>query len=358
LYDSIEDLSVEAVADLIRDDHGHFAGSEDAFRHWDEDGEVSSRCSKCHSADGLPLWAEEGVVITQKISNGFQCETCHGGEEWPARYAFTSVTFPSGARVSLVEGDESGLCMQCHQGRESGADVDKAIADGLADAAEARVEAVKAYEEKKAAGEEVEELPEEPDPDNTILPGTRFLNIHFFAAGATRYGSEAGGGYEYADKEYVGLFPHVPGYDTCMTCHDAHELEVQTDACFTCHAGVDDVHDVRMSTVDFDGDEDAAEGIYGEISTLKEILYDSIVAYSIETETTNEVKYLGYYPYWGSANDGEDLVWTPTLLRAAYNYQFASKDPGGFVHNGAYVLQLLYDSIEAIGGDVSAMTRP
>jgi hypothetical protein len=50
--------------------------------------------------------------------------------------------------------------------------------------------------------------------------------------------------------------------------------------------------------------------------------------------------------------------WTPRLLRAAYNYQWASKDPGSFAHNGEYILQALYDSLEDIGGDVSAMTRP
>jgi hypothetical protein len=324
LYDSIEDMGGD-VASLHRDDHGHFQGSAEAFRHWDEDGEVSASCSRCHSAEGLPIWAEEGVQISQEIANGFQCETCHGGDEWPARRAFDSVTFPSGAKVTPAEGDESVLCMQCHQGRQAGADVDKAIGD--------------------------------LGPDD-VMEGQRFLNVHYFAAGATRYGTESGGGYEYAGKEYVGLFPHVPGYDTCTTCHDAHALEVQTDSCFTCHAGIEDVHDIRMSTVDFDGDGDATEGIYGEIDTMKTALYDAIVAYSVNTEATNEVVYRSGYPYWFAATDGEDLVWTPTLLQAAYNYQYAKKDPGGFAHNGAYIIQLLYDSIEGVGGDVSSLTRP
>ena len=357
LYDSIADLGGDVTA-LSRDDHGHFQGSAEAFRHWDEDGEVSASCSKCHSADGLPLLAKEGVTISQEISNGFQCETCHGGAEWPARYAFTSVTFPSGATVTPAEGDESSLCMQCHQGRESGADVDEAVKDALEDYAKAREEAEAAYQEAKAAGEEVEELPEESEPEHTALVSTRFLNVHYFAAGATRYGTEAGAGYEYAGKEYVGLFPHVPGFDTCVTCHDAHALEVQTDSCFTCHVGLDNVHDIRISTADFDGDGDASEGIYNEVDTMKVVLYDAIVAYSLNTETSNEVAYQSGYPYWVAANDGDDLVWTPTLLQAAYNYQYVLKDPGGFAHNGAYILQLLYDSIEAVGGDVSTMTRP
>jgi len=37
------------------------------------------------------------------------------------------------------------------------------------------------------------------------------------------------------------------------------------------------------------------------------------------------------------------------LLRAAYNYQYAMKDPGAFAHNGKYVIQALYDSLEDLG---------
>ena len=51
-------------------------------------------------------------------------------------------------------------------------------------------------------------------------------------------------------------------------------------------------------------------------------------------------------------------VYKQQLLRGAYNYQWASKDPGSFAHNGQYIIQTLYDSIEDMGGDVSAMTRP
>jgi len=51
-------------------------------------------------------------------------------------------------------------------------------------------------------------------------------------------------------------------------------------------------------------------------------------------------------------------AWTPNLLKAAYNYQYYQKDPGAFVHNSKYVLQFLYDSIQAVGGDVQGLTRP
>jgi hypothetical protein len=57
-------------------------------------------------------------------------------------------------------------------------------------------------------------------------------------------------------------------------------------------------------------------------------------------------------------SDNSFKTWTPRLLRAAYNYQYSGKDPGAFAHNGPYIIQTVYDSLEDIGGDVSAMTRP
>lgn len=334
LYDSIADLGGDVTA-LHRDDHGHFMGSAEAFRHWDEDGEVSSRCAKCHTASGLPTFAAEGVNITAEVSNGLQCETCHSGE-WPGRYTFESVTFPSGATVTVAEGDESSLCMQCHQGRSSTVTVNGMVADL---------------------------------PGDEVAESLGFSNIHYFAAGASRYGTEVQGGYEFDGKEYAGYFAHVAGYDTCIGCHDAHELEVKTAECFTCHAGFEDTHDIQMAGVDYDGDGEV-EGIAAEVEHMAAALYDAIKAYSAEIGFP--VIYDSHsYPYFFADSDGDGEVspgegiypnkyatWTPNLLEAAYNYQYALKDPGGYAHNGKYVLQLLYDSIEAVGGDVSGLTRP
>jgi hypothetical protein len=337
LHDSIADLDGALAVGLNRNDHGHFQGSAEAFRHWDEDGEVSSRCSRCHTAAGLPTYLTEGVEITQDFSNGFQCETCHAGE-WPARFVVASTTFPSGASVDLAEGDESGLCMTCHQGRSSTVSVDKAVAGIGA---------------------------------NTVSEDLGFINIHYFAAGASRYGTEVQGGYEFAGKSYVGFFEHVDGFVACTDCHDAHELEVKTNTCFTCHGGVDDVKDIRVSEVDFDGDGDVEEGIYGEIATLKEALYAALQAYAANTAGAPLIYDSSAYPYFFNDNDGDGFTtpgeaiypnqyksWTPTSLRAAYNYQYASKDPGGFAHNAEYVIQLLIDSIQAVGGSTAGYTRP
>lgn len=346
LVDSIEDLGAD-VGTLQRIDHGHFAGSEEAFRHWDDDGEVSASCARCHSAEGLPFYLATGTNVAAEISNGFQCETCHGGGDWPARYEVSSATFPSGAVVSADEPADQFLCMQCHQGRASGLSVDKEIADAETDLA-TQLAAI-------AAGEVV--LGED-ETEPVLADFLGFVNVHYFAAGATRYGSEVTGMYEFEGRTYAGYFAHVDGFASCNECHDAHELEVNVSACAGCH-GTEDLDAIRIQTDDFDGDGDVEEGMRGEIEGLTELLYAAMQAYSAENEDMPEVVYNpSRYPYFFDTEGERFSSWNPELLRAAYNYQYAQKDPGAFAHNATYVIQVLYDSIQSLGGDVTGLTRP
>jgi hypothetical protein len=125
-----------------------------------------------------------------------------------------------------------------------------------------------------------------------------------------------------------------------------------------------------MDTTDFDGDGDVAEGISAEIDAFAEVLYASIQAYA-KDKGTPILYNAASYPYFfvDADENGEPDVndkgatiaynaWTPTLLTAAYNYQYYQKDPGAFTHNPKYVLQFLFDSIEAVGGDTAGLTRP
>ncbi len=344
MYDSIEDVNsaLETPGDismLTRNDAGHFAGSTEPFRHWDEEGAVPANCAKCHSAGGLPQLISEGVVSQQPVANGFACTTCHANLDDFARYEIESVTFPSGAVLSFEEGDNN-LCLSCHQGRESTVSVNRLIGD----------------------------LGDDETSDRL-----RFLNVHYFAAGASLFGTQAKGAYEFEGKTYNGANAHVPGFNTCAGCHDVHSQEVKTDLCSTCHAGITDVRDIRgpTSTADYDGDGDTTEGINGEIDTVREKLLAAMQAYATATAGSAIAYDPAAYPYFfidGNGNgtvdpdeansDNRFVAWTPTLLRAAYNYQYAGKDPGAFAHNGKYILQTLYDSIAAAGGDTAGLTRP
>lgn len=345
LYDSIADLNTVLtnpidLSKARRIDYGHFAGSEEAFRHWDETGAVPAACSRCHSAEGLPLYFRDKATITQPPANGLTCATCHNDLTIFTLYEAKQVEFPSGAVID--SGDlKTNLCMTCHQGRESTVSVNRLVKD----------------------------LP--PDEVSDKL---RFLNVHYFAAGATRFGTQAKGAYEYEGKTYVGLFAHVPEFSNCVNCHPAHGLQVKFEACSKCHAGVaseEDLANIRMSATDYDGDGNTTEGIAGEIATMRELLYSALQNYSAAKTGVQIAYHPGAYPYFFADTNSNGMVdadearpdnafskWTPRLLKAAYNFQYATKDPGAFAHNAKYILQVLFDSLEDLGTDVSKMMRP
>jgi Zn-finger protein len=283
----------------------------------------------------------------QPISNGFMCTTCHNEEAFPERYAIAQVTFPSGKTLSFAKdadgnniADDSNLCITCHQGRESTTSVNNAL-----------------------KGKE----------DDTVDKAISFKNIHYLGAGATLFGADAAGAYQYPDKEYFGQNLHASDtgkMNKCKDCHDVHALEPKVELCQTCH-DTSDPTAIRMSDVDYDGDGDVTEGIKGEVDTLSAALYAEIQKYA--EAAGMPIVYDGHSnPYFFAdadknseadkndqgANVNYNGNWTPRLLRAAFNYQYSQKDPGAFVHNPKYVIQFLIDSIADLGGDVSTYTRP
>ncbi len=367
VYDSIADLGAKVSVDMAalhRDDAGHFAGNGTPFRDWDAEGEVPAGCAKCHSAGGLPQFIHNGGttaltgtgtllitgVVGQPVANGFMCTTCHDvAAGFPARYAVTSVPFPSGAKLTFstekdADGNlipvDSNLCIECHQGRESTVSLDKYLAG--------------------------------KDP-NKVDDKISFKNIHYFAAGATLFGDAAKGAYQYEGQTYLGQNLEHP-LNQCAQCHEVHQLGVKVDACKACHTTVKteaDLQTIRMSTTDYDGDGNATEGIYDEIDTMRSALYAAVQA-NAKKNGTPIVYDSAAYPYFfvDKDEDGKGDVddkgapvrynaWTPTLLRAAFNLQYAYKDPGAFTHNPKYVMQFLYDSIASLDkAAVAGMTRP
>lgn len=332
------DLSV--IERLHRNDSGHFDATTEAWRYWDGDGAVPASCSTCHSAAGLPFFLENGVQIAHEPSQGMACTTCHVAEDDFAVLEIEEVRFPSGAMLSFgTSGDNT--CAQCHQGRASTPTVN------------ARIGSIEA---------------------DTVSDRLGFINVHYFSAAATRFGGEAMGGYQYEGKEYVGFWPHVEEAATCTQCHDPHNQQVNLATCTDCHGGdatIANVRSFRMFDGDFNGNGDADEGTYYEIDAMIEQLYAAMQSYAVETIGTGVVYSSAAYPYFFTDGNGNAMAdpeeanygnqfasWTPRLLRAAYNYQYALKDPGSYVHNSQYIVQLLHDSLEDLDMDVSGMDRP
>ena len=382
---------------------GHADLTSEPFAHWNEDSPavIPQDCAKCHSGlgyqDFLGVLANpnadppeaapssnlndpapspgKGQVASGPwpVGTPVNCDTCHNA----VSATLTEVTFPSGLKATGL-GDES-RCMVCHQGRESTVSVEKVISDAYA-----------------ATSSPI-------TSDDTVSSAVRFVNIHYFAAAGSLFGREAKVAYEYADPTkatddpdpvtglaprlaYDGRFAHVASRDTCFECHDQHTLKVRVEQCATCHvngngvpivltppvtqedydAAIERLRDVRMAGTinDFDGDQNTSEGVYYEIQGLLDVLFGAIRAYA-NTPKTNAagapvpatpIAYSATrYPYFFVDTNGNGVVdadertsynaWTARLLRAAYDYQYAQKDPGAFAHNAKYLIEVLHDAI-------------
>jgi hypothetical protein len=354
MYDSLGDLNsamggAVSMAGMHRGDEGHFDGSSEAWRHWDADGEVPGSCARCHSATGLAEFLETGDnVEAAPIANGMLCTTCHTSP--PSLRAAGPIAFPSGAVVD--PGDSSSLCLSCHQGRSAKSSVDRTIGS--------------------SAGP------------------YGFTNIHYFPAAATLFGNEVHGGYEYPGKIYAGRNPypnHMGKFDTCVECHmgtrgidpnNGHNVHSPNPAdCVNCHGqdisqpypGADPAKfmfsGIRPGNMpDFDGDWNVSESLKAEIQGLETALYAQIQAYGFAIG--KPIIYDSHtYPYFfndtngnGVVNPGEAIYpnayrFDAKMLKAAYNYQVSRKEPCGYIHNPTYVAQLLVDSIQNLGGNIS-----
>lgn len=317
----------------------HADPTAEAFVHWRKEGAVPAECARCHSGPGFVDFlggdgSERGKVEGPAPESVITCVTCHNA----AADTLSEVTFPSGATVKGLGG--GARCMTCHQGRASGKDVDAQVMKaGVTD-------------------------------DDTASPMLRFTNIHYYPAAATLYASRAAGGYQYAGQAYDARFRHAPGYDTCTGCHDPHSAKVKFDQCVGCHPAAKDVGGARTIRMissharDYDGDGNVEEGVAHEIDGLREKVLAAMFAYGKQRMTP--LCFGKAYPYWfkdtnadGKCGDDEQGSmngfgsWTPRLLRAAYNYQMASVDPGAFAHNAKYIMQLLHDSITNLNAAIT-----
>jgi hypothetical protein len=336
-------------------------GTTMAFRI-DAEGAAPASCAGCHSLRACRVHREQRHgrcrwlhVVTTGVgrhpANGFACTTCHNDLTKYTLYPVTNVPFPSGKNDTFSTADADGnlkpvaatLCQECHQGRQSTQTVN------------ARIGATK-----------------DDEPPKTPLT---FANVHYFAASfALR--KRCSGGIPVPSTAVRGCNMHAPGFQACTDCHNTHELGLKIDKCATCHPGVKSAEEIRLASGDLDGDKDVKEGVAGELTTMEEKLYAAIQAYAKDVIKTPIAYTPDANPYFfidtnanGKADEDEVKSanrypnFTPRLLRAAYTYQYAQKDPGLFTHNPKYVAQILYDALEDLGKggvkvDMTGLVRP
>jgi hypothetical protein len=342
---------------------GHGAITDEAWRHWDEEGGVGAiarelACAKCHTPGGFLEYVETGANTTeQPLPAGLACNACHEGNAFPNIYGndgeggnalypqLEPVTFPSGDTATYE--NASNICMTCHQGRHSTVSVNA----------------------------EIDECANDPDQDCNAdctpeagaggaggspgCEGLGFLNIHYYAAAATLFGTDVRGAYEYAGKTYVGQnefdnSSHANNnLQDCLGCHmrlgdnaPNHVFQPEVADCGPCHSGGEEFSEL-------------SNGLSDNFDDIQTLLADLLTALENYTENTlgNKVVYNGArYPYWFDS-EGNGYSFDAASLKGAYNYQSGSKDPGNYIHNGTYTKQYLIDSIEDLGG-TTTITRP
>jgi hypothetical protein len=340
---SIPAAEVPFYAEWASSPHAKKAAEE--FNHWNKEGSIPIECARCHSTPGfLDYLGADGSTAGEvdhpaPIGTVITCIACHNDKT----LTLTSVTFPSGLNVENQGAD--ARCMTCHQGVESTNSVNKALAG-------------------KA--------------DDTVEPKFEFINVHYRAAGAMLFGTMTKVGYEYAGKTYAGRFEHRAPYTRCTACHELHTVAVKVNDCAACHKEVSDkasLHKIRASKVDYDGNGDTSEGIAQEIEHLRARLFATLIDYAKTVAGKPIVYEAEAYPYFFNDSNGNGVpdkgeaifpnrykAWTPRLLKAAYNYQFITKDPGAYAHNPTYAIELLQDSLADLGAkvkvDLAKATRP
>jgi hypothetical protein len=314
-----------------------------AFTHWNNANpqQIPANCSRCHSRPGfIDFLGVDGTAVgvvdkPAPVGTTITCYVCHN----EASPELDTATFPSGKTISGL--GRSEICLECHQGRASTETVDDAI------------------------------LNVAPANDDTVSAKFVFISSHH-VSGATSFGSEVQGAYEYAGKSYQGRYLRGGVFFDCLRCHDPHTQKVKVETCAQCHTiPGGDPKNIRVNTTDFAGDGNLQEGVSAEITHIQDKLYAAIRSYAKNTVGSPIAYDLKTHPYFfndsnanGKVDPGENVTtnqynaWTARLLRAAYNYNYVSHDPGAFAHNSTYVIQVLYDSLADIGGDVSGMKRP
>jgi len=334
---------------------GHAARNDEPFVHWNDTGSIPKDCAKCHSTPGFRDYLGADGTAVDVVENDVpvgttvECTACHANEEKGILHDRTYALFPSGVKVEGL-GPEA-LCMECHEGRASTKTVDEAITNSG--------------------------VSSDDQPSSKL--NFAYTNAHYFTAGATQFGTVVKGGYQYAGKSYDARFAHIPGYNACQVCHEPHSLKVDLEACNTCHTGIKDPKNIRFygSWVDYDGDGNIFEGIYYEIETYQQRLYDTIRSYARDV-IGKPVAFDGdTYPYFFNDRNENGMVdsdeadfsngyksFSARLFRAAYNYHLSIKEPNSYAHNGKYIIELLYDSIEDLNSKVGngqakgGVTRP
>jgi hypothetical protein len=354
--ESATDIFAEGVTDAIAPGWAHY--------DWDSmaggrNGNGRQDCQRCHTATGTVNYMDDpanydpstndfshlvdwptGTDQSSPQNELLYCWGCHdsvttgklnnpGGvlEDYSTRDSTYEVT------VQYPDIINSNTCMTCHLGREIG-------------------------EVVQSSGDDFND--------------TSFINSHYLAAGASIF---AVSGFEYPEMNYtnVAFYAHDSigtEYEVITEGADIPLTDNASGPCASCHLSSEMGHRFLPYEIDDQGttspDDDTFEYITdvcaechsGGFALTPQVIEEEVAGYEASLEVLNQAliaqgyTFLGGYPYFSAKDwipvgqDQTDQQIGKNTMGAAFNYNLAIHEPGGFAHNRFYYKRLSWDSID------------
>jgi hypothetical protein len=313
-------------------------GTPDAQVLW---GDATVTCITCHEPHADATKSKKNIRVPVKLSFNSRFTEVGGS----VNKFLDGTAIPAAVKDGII-------CLFCHQGRESGLTIYKAMKTGNP--------ALDPY----------------ATPDALIsASGISFVNPHYLDGGAILWSKN---GWEFffngvAQKYTTGYAKHQEL--NCMGCHmdnakadnteGGHTWKPNIETCHECHGPITDFKEIN-AFFDYDGD-GVVKTVYEELGTITANtpqnggstgtgLFGAVVA---------ALKAKGIYynpdsnPYFFTATGGNFNQWTPNTLSAAFDLAYSYKAGNAvYVHNAKYNIQLLRDALQALNGAVPPGVRP
>ena len=298
-------------------------GTEKARVLW---GDATVTCLTCHDPHQDKNSTGKNIRVPIKISYNARFVD-------PAKNPRGGINrFMDGTVLPINLGD-SIICLFCHQGRESGLSVYLRI---------------KGKVDPYAKPEQV------IDPVN----GVSFVNPHYLEGAAILWSRNA----------WEFFFDSVPQtYSTgnpdhqklnCMGCHmskaspdnteGGHTWKPRIETCQTCHGSALKSFFSVPASADYDGD-GVVKSAFEEIGTINP---DTGLLGQVKAAlATKGIMYNPHrWPYFYAVTGGPFKAFNSNMLAATFNLAYAYRARNAvYVHNTKYIVQILQDSLRALG---------
>jgi hypothetical protein len=307
-------------------------GTPDAQVLW---GDATVTCVTCHEPHADATKSKKNIRVPTYLSFNSRFTEVNGR----VNKFLDGTAIPSGVKDGII-------CLFCHQGRESGLTIYKAM---------------------KTANPALDPY---ATPDALISAGgISFVNPHYLDGGAILWSKN---GWEYffsgvAQRYTTGYAQHQQ--TNCAGCHmgeanannteGGHTWKPNIETCQKCHGPINDFKEIS-ALVDYNGN-GVIETTYNELGTIAPRpapgvgstgtgLFGAVVA---ALETKGIFYNPDAYPYFYTAAGAQFRAFTPNTLSAAFNLAYSYKAGNAvYVHNAKYNIQLLRDALQTLNGGV------